>query len=150
MFQATTVPSIQTNGRAKVLAPLAAQQWCICPLLCTTGTQAPRDGARLEAHPCGGGSRALLAMAPASAWRDDAQRMTLEDAETVLGDLCNFPSKINELSSAPGRSAQARIMRLTCGKSLSYDQGDSPLIGLSCGGIESRPDGCPALGVLAA
>ena len=53
-----------------------------------TGLLLAADDALLEAHPCGEGSRALLAMALASAWPDDAQHMTLEDAETVVGSLC--------------------------------------------------------------
>ena len=46
------------------------------------------DDALLEAHPCGEGARALLAMALASAWPDDAPRMTIDAAEAALTDLC--------------------------------------------------------------
>ena len=53
-----------------------------------TGLLVAADDALLEAHPCGEGSHALLAMALASAWPDDAQQLTLDDAETVLRSLC--------------------------------------------------------------
>lgn len=46
------------------------------------------DDALLEAHSCGEGSRALLVMALASAWPDDACRMTIGDAEVALAELC--------------------------------------------------------------
>ena len=46
------------------------------------------DDALLEAHGCGEGSHALLVMALASAWPDDARRMTIAYAEPLLGDLC--------------------------------------------------------------
>ena len=46
------------------------------------------DYALLEAHPCGEGSRALLTMALASAWPDDAARLTVGDAAELLGGLC--------------------------------------------------------------
>ena len=53
-----------------------------------TGLLVTADDALLEAHPCGEGARALLAMALASAWPNDARRMALDDAETVLRSLC--------------------------------------------------------------
>ena len=46
------------------------------------------DDALLEAHPCGEGSRALLAMALASAWPDDGREMPVAEAERLLASLC--------------------------------------------------------------
>ena len=46
------------------------------------------DDALLAAHPCGEGSRALLAMALASAWPDDGREMSVADAERLLASLC--------------------------------------------------------------
>ena len=46
------------------------------------------DDALLAAHPCGEGSRALLAMALASAWPDDGREMSVADAERLLSSLC--------------------------------------------------------------